>query len=76
MAGILDFVARFGSEEACIAHLVALRWPDGYVCAKCSGQEAWRLTSRPRIHECSSCHHQESVTSGTIFHRTRTALPK
>lgn len=76
MAGILDFVARFGTGEACIAHLAVLRWPDGYVCPKCAGQVAWQLTSRPRIFECRTCHHQESVTSGTIFHRTRTALPK
>jgi hypothetical protein len=27
MAGILDFVARFGSEEQCIAYLAELRWP-------------------------------------------------
>ena len=76
MSGILDFVARFGSEEACITHLAGLRWPGGYICPKCGGREAWRLTARPRIHECTTCHHQESVTSGTIFHRTRTALPK
>ena len=76
MAGILDFVARFGTEEQCIAHLAALRWPGGYVCPKCGGREAWRLTARRRVHECSSCHHQESVTAGTVFHRTRTALPK
>jgi len=76
MPGILDFVARFGTEEACIAHLAALRWPGGYVCPKCGGCVAWQLSSRPRIDECAGCHHQESVTSGTIFHRTRTALPK
>lgn len=76
MAGILDFVARFGSEEQCITYLAELRWPGGYVCPKCGGGVAWRLTARPRIHECSTCHHQESVTSGTVFHRTRTALPK
>lgn len=76
MAGILDFVGRFGSEEACIAYLGELRWPGGYVCKACGGRQAWRLTARPRVYECGSCHHQRSVTSGTIFHRTRTALPK
>jgi transposase-like protein len=76
MAGILDFVARFGSEDACIARLAELRWPGGYVCAKCGGGTAWRLSARPRVYECAGCHHQESVTAGTIFHRTRTALPK
>src|ERR1700733_15157337 len=76
MAGILEFVVRFGSEEACIARLAELRWPGGYVCPKCGGGEAWRLTARPRVFECTSCNHQETVTSGTIFPRTRTALPK
>ena len=76
MAGILDFVGEFNSEDACIAHLARFRWPGGYVCSKCAGREAWRLTARPRIYECGACHHQESVTAGTIFHRTRTALPK
>lgn len=76
MVGILDFVARYGTEAACIDHLAALRWPGGYACPKCSGRSAWRLPSRPRTYECGNCHHQESVTSGTIFHRTRTALPK
>ena len=76
MGGILEFVARFGTEHQCIEHLASLRWPGGYVCPKCAGRSAWRLPSRPRVYECGACHHQESVTSGTVFHRTRTALPK
>ena len=76
MASVLEFVRRFSSEEACIIHLSGLRWPGGYVCSECGGREAWRLKTRPRVYECESCHHQESVTSGTIFHRTRTELPK
>jgi transposase-like protein len=77
MPGLLDFVARFGTEDQCIEHLAKLRWPGGYVCAKCRGRAAWRLKGeRGRVYECSACHHQESVTSGTVFHRTRTALPK
>ena len=77
MGGLLEFVSRFGSEEQCIEHLAGLRWPGGYVCAKCGGREAWRLKGRrPRVYECGTCHHQESVTSGTVFHRTQTDLPK
>lgn len=76
MGGLLDFVARFGTEEQCIEHLATLRWPGGYVCPRCDGRTAWRLKARPRIYECSACHHQESVTAGTVFHRTRTELPK
>jgi transposase-like protein len=76
MTGLLDFAARFGTEERCIEHLAGLRWPGGFVCSGCSGRVAWRLKARPRVYECGTCHRQESVTAGTVFHRTRTDLTK
>ena len=76
MAGLLEFAARVGMEERCIEHLAQLRWPGGFVCAGCGGREAWRLKARPRVYECAACHRQESVTADTVFHRTRTELPK
>jgi hypothetical protein len=72
----LDFAARFGTEERCIEHLAELRWPGGFVCSGCGGRAAWRLKARPRVYECGTCHRQESVTAGTVFHRTRTDLSK
>src|SRR5467141_448605 len=76
MAGLLEFAARFGTEERCIEHLTGLRWPGGFVCSGCGGRAAWRLKARPRVYECGTCHRQESVTAGTVFHRTRTDLAK
>ena len=76
MSGLLEFAARFATEERCIEHLAQLRWPGGFVCASCGGREAWRLKARPRVYECAACHRQESVTAGTVLHRTRTDLPK
>jgi len=76
MAGLLEFAARFGTEERCIEHLAGLRWPGGFVCTGCGGRAAWRLKARPRVYECTGCHRQESVTAGTVFHRTRTGLCK
>lgn len=76
MSGLVAFAARFGTEERRIFHLAGLRWPGGYVCARCGGRGAWRLKKRPRVYECRGCGHQESVTAGTIFHRTRTGLPQ
>src|SRR5437660_509823 len=76
MAGLREFVVEFGSEEKCIEHLAGLRWPGGFACAGCGGRQAWRLKARPRVYECAACHRQESVTAGTVFHRTRTDLTK
>jgi hypothetical protein len=42
----------------------------------CGGRQAWRLEDRPPVYECGACHRQESVTAGTVFHRTRTDLSK
>jgi transposase-like protein len=73
---MLEFQERYGTEAACIEALARRRWPHGYVCGGCGHDRSWRLTARPRIFECARCGQQESVTAGTVFHRTRTPLRK
>jgi transposase-like protein len=67
-----EFEARFSTEDACLNYLFALRWPDGFVCPRCTGRSFWR-TNRGLI-VCSACQHQASVTAGTIFQDTRKPL--
>ncbi len=68
-----DFLDWFGTEEACLAYLEKLRWPAGFVCPSCGTiGEAYRA-SRTRL-MCRACQHQCTVTSGTIFDKTRTPL--
>ena len=76
MRGMLGFQEQCGTEEGCIEALARLRWPQGYVCARCGERRSWQLKAWPRTFECARCGHQESVTAGTIFHRTRTPLYK
>ena len=56
---------RFSSEQACREYLFILRWPEGFICPRCSGKTAWP-TSR-NLWKCGSCSYQVSVTAGTIF---------
>jgi len=72
---LLEFQKRFSSEEQCIKHLFALRWPEGYVCPRC-GCDRYSLHTTRRLYQCSACKYQVSVTAGTIFHGTRTGLVK
>jgi transposase-like protein len=72
----LEFTHRYPDEDACIAALAALKWPDGFVCEKCQGRKAYHHEKRPRLYECAACGHQHSVTAGTVFHKTRTPLVK
>ena len=69
---LTEFEERFASEAACLEYLASLRWPDGFACPKCGGNQAWR-TKRWLWH-CRNCGTQTSVTAGTIFHGTRKPL--
>ncbi|MEY4268201.1 MAG: hypothetical protein RIS90_2736 [Pseudomonadota bacterium] len=68
-----EFLDWFGTEDACLTYLERLRWANGFVCPKCgSVAEAYRA-SRTRL-MCRDCQRQSTVTSGTIFDKTRTPL--
>jgi hypothetical protein len=67
-----EFQRFFGDEEACLAYLDRLRWPDGFRCPACGSQDAWK--TRRGLWLCAGCRHQASVTAGTIFAGTRTPL--
>ena len=68
-----EFLDRFGSEEACLAYLEGLRWPQGFVCPSCGVTAPASRASRGRL-LCKDCGHQSTVTAGTIFDKTRTPL--
>jgi len=70
---IPDFQRRFGTEEACLAYMIQSRWPEGFVCPRCHGTEAYNLSSRGLL-ECKACRYQASVTSGTVMHKTKQPL--
>jgi transposase-like protein len=68
-----EFQAAYGTEEQCRAVVEKLRWPSGFVCPLCGGQEGKWLSTRPKI-QCRACRHQVSLTAGTIFHATKLPL--
>jgi transposase-like protein/predicted RNA-binding Zn-ribbon protein involved in translation (DUF1610 family) len=72
---LLQFNKRFGTERACKNALEKMRWPNGFQCPECGHSKASRIKTR-RLLQCSKCHFQVSLTSGTIFHKTRTPLQK
>lgn len=72
-ANLLEFEGRFQSDANCRAYLEKVRWPNGFVCPQCGNMRGWR-TGRQGLWECADCHHQTTVTAGTIFERTRKPL--
>jgi len=70
---LVEFGERFTTDAACREYLERIRWPDGFRCPACGGTRAWP-TGRQGLWECAGCHHQTSVTAGTIFEGTRKPL--
>jgi transposase-like protein len=79
---LIEILDKFRTEEACIAHLAHIRWPDGVRCLKCQGQRISEFmtkgkTGKPRhLYECMDCKYQFSITTGTIFHDSHVSLTK
>ena len=67
-----EFVKRFSTEEQCRNYLFQLRWPNGFVCPNCNGND-YRIV-RETLYWCPECKYQASVTAGTIFQDTRIPL--
>ena len=64
----LKAVFKMGEDKA-YETFCQLRWPETEgeaVCPRCGCVETYNITSRRRF-KCVACHHQFSVTSGTIF---------
>lgn len=72
-----EFAAKFATTDACLEAIIARRWPQGWKCLKCGGQERHRLRTR-RVLQCANrtCRRQSSITSGTIFEHAKLPLPK
>lgn len=69
---LLELEKRFSTDEECRAYLFTLRWPDGFVCPRCGGRQAWAM--HRGLWLCRTCRHQASVTAGTIFQDSRLPL--
>jgi transposase-like protein len=68
----IEFEKMFTTEEQCLDYLKEFRFPKGYSCQKCQHNEYW-LNNRG-IMVCKNCKNELSITSGTIFHRSKLPL--
>lgn len=68
----IELERRFSDEQECRRYLFALRWPDGFVCPRCGGRQAWEMGRGLWL--CVACRRQVSVMAGTVFHRSHSPL--
>jgi transposase-like protein len=68
-----QFLHEFGSEEQCRRTVYQMRWPNGFRCPSCGHHSHCQLHTRALI-ECHRCHHQASLTAGTVMAHTKLPL--
>jgi hypothetical protein len=72
---LIDFYDRFPNKKVCWEHFLALKWPTGFICPNCQRTKGCFKPSK-KVFECYNCKRQASLTSGTIFHKTRIPITK
>lgn len=70
---IHKFISMYGEEEQCQKRLFEMRWPSGFRCPNCGHDKYCQLKTR-NIYQCHGCHHQASLTSGTLFASSKLPL--
>ena len=72
-ASLYQFTQKYSNNiDNCIEFFKSMKWPDGFSC-DCCGCHKYYLVKRvgktktSYVLECSSCHKQHSLLSGTIF---------
>lgn len=68
-----EFLKDYGTEEQCFEALAEWRWPEGFRCFLCNHDKSCQLKAR-KLYQCNRCHHQTSITAGTIFASTKLPL--
>jgi len=73
---VQQFFQRFPTDDACLDHLMKVRYGEALDCPKCGKHSKFhRLHKRP-VYSCQWCGYQISPMEGTPFERTRTPLQK
>jgi transposase-like protein/ribosomal protein S27AE len=72
---IVAFTKQFTDDMACYAYLSDHKWSNRYACVKC-GHTKFTVRKKNLARDCNMCHHIESPTSGTMFHKLRFGIRK
>ena len=75
---LVQILQRFPTDAACVHHLERVRWNGRPVCPHCDSLNVGRRRDGRRLARwnCHDCHASFNVLAGTIFEKTRIALPK
>jgi len=73
---IQTFFKRFPTDDACLDHLLQVRYGAAGNCPKCGKHTNWSRIRKEPAYQCQWCGHHVHPMKGTPFERTRTPLQK
>lgn len=71
---IKQFNAQFPDDDACLDHLMKVRYGTKFHCSKCGAEAKYHRVKTRRCYECEFCGYQVYPTACTPFAKTRTSL--
>lgn len=70
---LLEFAKTFDSEESCEKFLKEAREKEGLKCTKCGCEKLyWNKARKSWV--CAECHHETTLTAGTVMHASKLPL--
>ena len=72
---IIDFFDRYKTDKDCLEYLASIKWRDGFTCVKCHHKK-FTIRKSNYARDCNLCHHIESSTANTLFHKVKFGVRK
>lgn len=73
--GIIEYFDTFKTDLDCFEYLANRKWENGFKCVKCSHTKS-TVRKINFARDCNSCHHIESPTANTMFHKVKFGIRK
>ena len=72
---IIDFFDTYKTDKDCLFYLAKIKWQDGFKCKKCNHTKC-TIRKSNYARDCNLCHHIESPTANTLFHKVKFGIRK
>ncbi|MEW5994144.1 MAG: IS1595 family transposase [Candidatus Zixiibacteriota bacterium] len=71
---VREFFARFPTDDACLEHIMEVRYGLRHVCGSCGAEATFHRLSNRKAYCCAQCGFNLHPCAGTIFEDSRTPL--
>jgi transposase len=71
---VRQFFEKFPSDDACLEHVMSVRYGLRHVCRKCNQDATFHRLESRKAYSCSRCGDHLYPCAGTIFQDSRTSL--